>query len=217
MLKIIKKITKEDIFKIFLLISFVIFSSYIIYKSKNINNSKNSFNQILNSNNEDCFKINITKDDIKMLKINKNIINISDVRNVKSIKQDSFDNINVFLSIPIIGLYKAPIRTGVSQEIMNKYIGHFENTSFDIGNVGLASHNRGAGANYFENLYKLKKGDFILYTYKNITRKYEVYKKIVIDSYDWSYLQKTDENILTMITCIKNRPNLRLCVQAKQV
>ena len=76
---------------------------------------------------------------------------------------------------------------------MNKYIGHFEN------------------------LYKLKKGDFILYTYKNITRKYEVYKKIVIDSYDWSYLQKTDENILTMITCIKNRPNLRLCVQAKQV
>ena len=100
---------------------------------------------------------------------------------------------------------------------MKQYIGHFESTSFYKGNIGLASHNRGMGANYFENIYKLNKGDIIFYTYDNIIRKYKVNKKVVIDSYDWSNLQNTSQNILTLITCVENRPNFRLCIQAIQI
>ena len=38
-------------------------------------------------------------------------------------------------------------------------------------------------------------------------------KKDILET-DWSMLQETKENKLTLITCIKNRVNQRLCVQA---
>lgn len=49
-------------------------------------------------------------------------------------------------------------------------------------------------------------------------RKYEVYsvEKIVVD--DISSLQNTSDNILTLITCVKNESDkYRWCVQAEQV
>lgn len=45
------------------------------------------------------------------------------------------------LEIPKINLI-AEISEGTTEEILNKYIGHFENTSRWNGNVGLAAHNR---------------------------------------------------------------------------
>ena len=38
-----------------------------------------------------------------------------------------------------------------------------------------------------------------------------------IDENDWKFIQITDENILTLITCVKGEPSLRLCVQAIEV
>ena len=38
-------------------------------------------------------------------------------------------------------------------------------------------------------------------------------KKVIYDT-DWSDLQTTKDNRITMITCIANKPNQRLCVQA---
>lgn len=37
---------------------------------------------------------------------------------------------------------KADIAEGTTEEVMDKYVGHFENTEFWNGNVGLAAHNR---------------------------------------------------------------------------
>ena len=45
------------------------------------------------------------------------------------------------IEIPKIDLV-APIAEGTSQEVMLDYVGHFENTSFWKGNIGLAAHNR---------------------------------------------------------------------------
>ena len=45
------------------------------------------------------------------------------------------------IEIPKINL-EATIAEGTSEEIMNKYIGHFEDTEKWNGNVGLAAHNR---------------------------------------------------------------------------
>ncbi len=45
------------------------------------------------------------------------------------------------IEIPSINLI-APIAQGTSQEVMYKYVGHFENTAFWKGNIGLAAHNR---------------------------------------------------------------------------
>ena len=45
------------------------------------------------------------------------------------------------VEIPTISLV-APIAQDTTQEVMKKYVGHFTNTAFWKGNVGLAAHNR---------------------------------------------------------------------------
>lgn len=117
------------------------------------------------------------------------------------------------LSIPKINLNDIDICESVELETLAKTIGHFESTSIYEGNVGLASHNAGTNANYFENINKLKKGDEIYYKTKYGTKKYLVETIVEIDSYDWSYLQQTEDNRITLITCVSNKPNVRLCVQ----
>ena len=56
----------------------------------------------------------------------------------------------------------------------------------------------------------------IVYTTKYGERKYIVDTKKEILETDWSNLEGTSDNRLTLITCIKNKVNQRLCVQAVQ-
>lgn len=121
-----------------------------------------------------------------------------------------------YLEIPVINL-KAEIAEGTTKEVMDKYIGHFEETKKDLGNIGLAAHNRGYENNYFENLKQLKEGDKIIYKYKNIKREYEVTKHIIIEDTDWTNLEDTEENTITLITCVENEPAYRRCIQGKVI
>ncbi len=118
-----------------------------------------------------------------------------------------------YLSIPSISL-QAQISEETTNDVMDKYIGHFEETARKNGNIGLAAHNRGNVVNYFSNLKKLKKGDEIFYKYYDFERTYIVEKNIVIKDTDWSYLEADEENKITLITCIENEPEYRRCVQA---
>lgn len=120
------------------------------------------------------------------------------------------------LEIPKISLY-AKISEGTTSKVMDKYIGHFMETSKDNGNVGLAAHNRGYKVNYFSNLKKLEKGDLVIYTYKGKSQKYTVTSKEIIKDTDWSKLENSAVNKLTMITCVENKPEYRLCVQATEI
>lgn len=126
------------------------------------------------------------------------------------------DDILGTLTIPKILLEKAPIKEGIELEVLSEAIGHFPSTSLLGGNIGLASHNGGEKAPYFENIYKLKKGDEIYYESIYGTIKYIVQTSVVIDETDFSYLEETDDNRLTLITCVRNKPTKRLCVQAIQ-
>ena len=38
-----------------------------------------------------------------------------------------------------------------------------------------------------------------------------------IKNTDWSYLDKTEENKITLITCVENEPKYRRCVQATEI
>ena len=111
---------------------------------------------------------------------------------------------------------EAPIKEGTSQAILKESVGHFSNTSYWNGNVALASHNRGSYAHYFENLNKLEIGDEITYQTKLGTRIYIIDKIEQISEYNLSVLDNTDKNTITLITCITNKPNLRLCVKASE-
>lgn len=108
------------------------------------------------------------------------------------------------------------VKEGSSSEILNDYIGHIEETSKFDGNVGLAAHNRGNKYSYFSRINELEKGDEIVYQTKYGERKYIVTDKKEILETDWSMLRNTKENKLTLITCIRNKVNQRLCVQAIQ-
>ena len=68
--------------------------------------------------------------------------------------------------------------------------------------------------NYFEKINELQIGDEIVYKTSFGTKNFEIVSSNIIDEIDWSYLQETEEPKITLITCVKNRPNKRLCIQA---
>lgn len=123
------------------------------------------------------------------------------------------EELNWYIEIPTINL-KAPIKETTDMNILNKYVGHFEETPLTLGNIGLAGHNRGYEKNYFENLKKLKKGEKIKYKYKDFEKKYTIEVITIIKNTNWTYLENTKQNKITLITCVENKPNDRLCIQA---
>lgn len=120
------------------------------------------------------------------------------------------------IRIPKINL-SAEIRDGTTSEIINSYVGHFKETAYETGNIGLAAHNEGYKENYFENLEQLKIDDKIEYQKGNFKKEYQVIQNTIIEESDWTYLRKTEDNRITLITCVANNPDKRRCVQAIEV
>ena len=120
------------------------------------------------------------------------------------------------IEIPKIGL-NAHIMEGTDQDTLLKAVGHFEYTSTWEGNVCLAAHNRGYLCNFFEKIKNLKIGDEIIYYTEEGEKVYKVQTNKVILATDWSYIEQTDNNKITLITCEENRPEYRRCVQAVQI
>ena len=133
--------------------------------------------------------------------------------NIEDIQKEDTTEKKWKIEIPKISL-NAEITEGTTKEILNQYIGHFEKTKQKEGNVGLAAHNRGYNVNYFKDLKLLEKGDEIKYTYDDFEKIYEVEKVRIIKDTDWEYLEDTEDNRLTLITCVENQPEYRRCVQA---
>ncbi len=155
-------------------------------------------------------RTNFNEKNENIMQINKNIIS---EESILSNQNPQEENYIWQIEIEKISL-NAEIAEGTSKEILNKYIGHFEETQKEKGNIGLAAHNRGYDVNYFQNLRLLKEGDEIKYKYNQYENTYEVTKNIIIKDTDWQYLENTEENTLTLITCVENEPNYRRCVQA---
>lgn len=143
----------------------------------------------------------ISENQKNKIKENKNIQNKNDE-----------GNMNWYIEITSIKL-KAPIEDTTDMKVLNKAVGHFEETPFTDGNIGLAGHNRGYEKNYFQNLKSIKKGAELKYKYYDFERIYIVEKIEIIKDTDWSNLENTKENKITLITCVENKPNMRLCVQ----
>ncbi len=119
------------------------------------------------------------------------------------------------ITIPKISL-KAEISEGTSKEIMDKFVGHFEETTKTSGNVGLAAHNRGYDVNYFANIKQLVEGDEIIYKYYEFEETYIVTENKIIKDTDWEPLEDTQKDKITLITCVENEPKYRRCIQAIQ-
>ncbi len=114
------------------------------------------------------------------------------------------------LKVPKLGLN---VKVYEGENNLEKGVGHFTDTAVFTGNVAIAGHNRGVNS-YFGEIHNLKAGDEIIYTTKLGTKKYAVTSVRKINAADFSFLRETSDNRLTLITCVKNEPNFRRCVQA---
>ena len=119
------------------------------------------------------------------------------------------------LKIPSIGL-NVKIYQGTDDAALRYGVGHFENTSIWEGNVAIAGHNRGVNS-YFGEIHTLKPGATIQLTTKIGTRKYQVDRVAKIAATDVSVLSARQNDIITLITCVRDQPEYRWCVQAKLV
>lgn len=120
------------------------------------------------------------------------------------------------IKIPRIDL-TANIQEGTDEEIINNNVGHFTNTPNIDGNIGLIAGCYGYKENHFANLEKLTEGDVIIYQYGDQRKEYKVITNVIIDQKDWSYLTKTQENKLTLITGVVDSQEQRRCVQAIEI
>ena len=119
------------------------------------------------------------------------------------------------LKIPPLNI-NMKVWEGETNPSMAKGLGHYSSTSGWDGNVGVCGHNRGAKYT-IGTIKNLKVGDTITYTTVYGTRTYEVASVKTISSSDWSYLQATTDNRITITTCLANQPSTRVCVQAVEV
>ena len=183
----------------FVISIFIFFSTNIFFSNNNIFKSKNNLEanvKVESSNIQVNPKENEKKDTIE---------------DVKEETKEEW-----CLEIPCINL-RADIKEGTTKEVMDDYIGHFEDTKIEDGNIGLAAHNRGYKNNYFERLKELKEGDKIYYHHSNYKKEYVVEKHIIIKDTDWTKLENTIENKITLITCVENQKEYRRCIQGKEI
>lgn len=110
--------------------------------------------------------------------------------------------------------FQGLVYSGTSLDTLDKGVGHFENSPYLNGNVCLAAHNSNK---FWAKLYTLENGDKITYVSFLGTKEYEVNHITQISETDWSKLENTNENLLTLITCVRGVPSQRLCVQAKEI
>lgn len=120
------------------------------------------------------------------------------------------------LKIPDLNL-SVKIYEGTTNSVLKKGVGHFKDSSIWNGNVCLAAHNRGTN-DYFGEIHNLEYGDKIKLTTKKGTRTYKVFNVEKISVNDTSKLQGTSDNIITLITCVKNQSDkYRWCVQGYEI
>ena len=124
-------------------------------------------------------------------------------------------------SLGVLTIEKIALSTNVFEaedemEAMTKGIAHFKHTTSWDGNIGLCGHNINFDLTdgLFKDLHLLEKGDIVIYSTELGERTYEVSTVKEIDEADWSYLTRSEENKITMITCISGKPEKRLMVQA---
>ena len=120
------------------------------------------------------------------------------------------------LQIEKLGINQKVVE-GHSLDILKTNLGHVTGTAKSKGNVGILGHNSG-NAGYFANLWDLKNDDIIKYsTADDGTRVYKVAEVVQISDEDWGKLSNTEDNRITLITCVKGVPEKRWAIQAIEV
>ena len=187
------------ILSILLIIVATLFISILIYRNIRLNNNIKDIEDTYSTDNiQNRINEYIDSDSQEILDLTEKI----DGNNIVGVLV--IDKIN----------FKGLVAEGTDLPTLKNYVGHFSSSPFYNGNVCFAAHNTN---NFWARLKELSNGDTIEYISFLGTRKYEVFNVQQIEETDFSLLSNTDNNIVTLITCVKNNKPKRLCVQAKEV
>jgi LPXTG-site transpeptidase (sortase) family protein len=121
------------------------------------------------------------------------------------------------LSIPKINL-KVAVVNGVDAVSLKIALGHFKETCMpgERGNCAISGHRSFTYNQFFNRLDEIGVGDEVDVSTKSGNFKYVVYEKKIVDPHDVSVLNKTDEPVLTLITCHPPRSSAyRLIIRGK--
>ena len=181
-----------------------------IYDDENIRVNINEDGQV-EDNSSDSNNPDASNDSNNSNNSNNNLSEQESNSQIQAIKNSKWR-----VEIPKIGI-NAPIKSGTTQDVLATAVGHFPETNKWNGNVALAGHNRGYNCNFFQNIKKLKVGDSIFYHTEKGVREYKVVVNKIIYQTDWTYIQDTEDNRITLITCVENMFEYRRCVQAVEI
>lgn len=192
------KLRAYKILLLLLMISIVIVATFVIIKHVNMYNNEKKLQTIVTNINE-----KLKNSDEIILQIDEKIENYKVVGIIK---------------IPKIDL-EYPILEETNKESLNLSITKFwGNKINEIGNVSLAGHNNLNGT-MFGKIKKLEVGDIIELTdIQNVTLKYQIFKKYVINPNDISCIlpEKEGAKEVTLITCTNGNKN-RLILKAREI
>ena len=192
------KLRAYKILLLLLMISIVIVATFVIIKHVNMYNNEKKLQIIVTNINE-----KLKNSDEIILQIDEKIENYKVVGIIK---------------IPKIDL-EYPILEETNKKSLNLSITKFwGNKINEIGNVSLAGHNNLNGT-MFGKIKKLEVGDIIELTdIQNVTLKYQIFKKYVINPNDISCIlpEKEGAKEVTLITCTNGNKN-RLILKAREI
>jgi len=115
------------------------------------------------------------------------------------------DGMMGYIRIPVIKV-KLPIYHGTSEEVLEKGVGHMEQTSFPIGGESshtvLSAHTGSPAAELFTNLDQLEEGDLFFLEVLGETLAYQIDQIKVVEPDDIdSLLIEPSKDYATLVTC----------------
>ena len=199
---------------VFTVIIAIISAFYIVKNTKNdilLNNVEETFSS---SNLQSIVKPTETTNENQETKENETEeTNATEITKDNLVLQIDGESVLGVLTIEKIG-FRGLVYEGTALSTLDKGIGHFENSPYFEGNVCFAGHN---SKNNWSELHTMEHGDIITYVSFMGEKKYAVNNLVEIDETDWSLLTNTEQNMITLITCVRNQPFKRLAVQAIEV
>lgn len=152
---------------------------------------------------------------------------IEDQKNSTEVKEISLDKklfeFGLYVNklsvwVPVVSNVDGTNKTAYNKALLSG-VAHHKNTALPgkKGNIFIFGHSstwNGTGqyAEVFKNLNNLEKNDQIIIYYQNKEYKYSVWQKEVIAADDFSYLEPTKKEQLTLMTCWPVGSNLKRLV-----